>query len=146
MLIAQNNLQFILKVAVIIHVGVLLLFNVVAVPLSLVMFLGTLITIIIALVFALDAAFLLLPLLSHHEFTHPFGPFAVLFWVTMVASLNLLTEAGIRSTSIKKLSLLLFFIIAIAGESCTDHSLYSGFPDGPSDTYSCPGVSGEAQR
>ncbi|MBE2900338.1 hypothetical protein DNK57_05950 [Methanothermobacter thermautotrophicus] len=115
MLIAQNNLQFILEVALIIHVGIILLFNVVAVPLSLVMFLGTVLTVILALIFSADAAFLLLPFLSHHEFTHPFGPFAVLFWVTMVASSNLLTEAGIGSASVKKLSLLLFFVIAISG-------------------------------
>ncbi|MGC9517244.1 MAG: hypothetical protein ACP5C3_06045 [Methanomicrobiales archaeon] len=115
MFLAENHLQFIIEVAIIIHVGILLLFNVIAIPLSMVLFIGLILTIAIALLFGLDASFLLLPFLSHHEFTHPFGSFAVFSWVTVTAAANLLTEVGIRSSSIKALSLILFFVIAIAG-------------------------------
>lgn len=115
MFIAQNNLQLIIEVAIIIHVGVLLLFNVIALPLSMVMFLGMVLTVLIAIVFGVDAMFLLLPFVSHHEFTHPFGALAVFGWVTVAASANLLSEVGIRSTSIKTLSIILFFVIAVGG-------------------------------
>lgn len=72
-------------------------------------------TIIIAAIFGIDTIFLFLPLVSHHEFTHPFGPLAVFAWVTFFASASLLTELEIRSASIKTLAIILFFIIAIAG-------------------------------
>ena len=112
---AQNHLQFIIEVALIIHVGILLLFNIVAIPLSMVLFIGLVITVAIALLFGLDATFLLLPFMSHHEFTHPFGAFSVFAWVTVTAAANLLSEVGIRSSSIKALSLILFFAIAVGG-------------------------------
>lgn len=115
MLIAETHLQFILEVALIIHVGVLLLFNVIAIPLSLVLFLALVLTVILAVVFGIDAAFLFLPFVSHHEFTHPFGPLAVFSWVTLAASASLLTEVDIKSSSIKALSIILFFVIAVGG-------------------------------
>ena len=45
MLIAENHLQFILEVAIMVHVGVLILFNIVAIPLSLVLFLALALTV-----------------------------------------------------------------------------------------------------
>ncbi|MDI9623654.1 MAG: hypothetical protein QFX38_02060 [Methanothermobacter sp.] len=115
MLIAKNNLQFIIEVAIIIHAGLIILFNLVGVSLSLVLFLGTLLTMLFAFLFSADTILLILPLFTHQEFTHPFGPFAVLSWVSVLAASNLLSEAGIRSTSIKTLNYILFFVIAIAG-------------------------------
>ncbi|QUH23047.1 hypothetical protein HYG87_04320 [Methanobacterium alkalithermotolerans] len=115
MFIAQNNLQLILEVAFIIHIVVLLLFNIIALPLSMVLFLGIVLTVLIGSLLLVDVAFLFLPLLSHHEFTHPFGSLAVFAWVTIAAAANLLTEVGIKSTSIKTLTIILFFIIAVAG-------------------------------
>lgn len=115
MFIAQNNLQLIIEVAVIIHVGILLLFNIVALPLSMVLFLGLILTFLIAALFSVDTIMLLLPFFTHHEFTHPFGPLAVFGWVTVAAAASLLSEVGIKSTSIKTMSIILFFIIAVAG-------------------------------
>jgi hypothetical protein len=115
MFIAQNNLQLIIEVAVIMHLGILLLFNVVALPLSMVLFLGIVLTSLIAAMFSVDAIILLLPFLNHHEFTHPFGPLAVFGWVTVAAAASLLSEVGIKSTSIKTLTIILFFVIAVAG-------------------------------
>ncbi|BAW31765.1 MAG TPA: hypothetical protein PLO64_02730 [Methanothermobacter sp.] len=115
MLIAKNNLQFIIEVAIIIHIGLILLFNLVGVSLSLVLFLGTIVTTLFAFLFTADTILLMLPLFTHQEFTHPFGPLAVLSWVTVLAASNLLSEAGIRSTSIKTLNFILFFVIAVAG-------------------------------
>lgn len=72
-------------------------------------------TIILAALFGIDTIFLFLPFISHHEFTHPFGPLAVFAWVTFFSSASLLTELEIRSSSIKTLAIILFFIIAVAG-------------------------------
>lgn len=115
MLIAQNHLQFILEVALLIHMFVILLFNIITIPLSMVLFLSLILTLLLAGVFSLDSAFLFLPFVSHHEFTHPFGPLAVFAWVTLSASANLLSEVDIKSTSITALSIVLFAVIGIAG-------------------------------
>jgi hypothetical protein len=115
MLIPENHLQFIIEIAVLIHVGIILLFNAIAIPLTLVLILSLFLTIILAALFGIDTAFLFLPYVSHHEFTHPFGPLAVFAWVTLSASANLLSEVDIKSSSIKALALILFGVIAVAG-------------------------------
>lgn len=115
MLIADNHLEFIIEIALLIHVGVLLLFNLIVIPLSLVLFLSMVLTIILAALFGIDTIFLFLPYVNHHEFTHPFGPLAVFAWTTFFTSASLLKELEIRSSSIKTLAIILFFIIAVAG-------------------------------
>ncbi len=115
MLIAENHLQLILEFAFIIHLGVLLLFNVISIPLSMVLFIALVLTILLAVVFGVDATFLFLPFVSHHEFTHPFGAIALFGWVTLAASASLLSEVEIKSSSIQALSLILFVVIAIVG-------------------------------
>ncbi|MGZ7159289.1 MAG: hypothetical protein ACXVHR_02350 [Methanobacterium sp.] len=115
MIIAENHLQLILEFAVIIHLGIILLFNVISIPLSMVLFIALLLTVLLAIVFGVDATFLFLPFVTHHEFTHPFGAIAVFGWVTLAASASLLSEVDIRSTSIQALSLILFGVIAIVG-------------------------------
>ncbi|HII84975.1 MAG TPA: hypothetical protein HA271_09185 [Methanobacterium subterraneum] len=115
MLIAQNHLQLILEMAVIIHMGVLLLINIIPFTLSMVLFLSLILTMFLAGIFSIDSALLFLPYVSHQEFTHPFGPLAVFAWVTLSASASLLSEVEIKSTSITTLSLILFGAIAVAG-------------------------------
>lgn len=115
MLIAENHLQFIIEFAIIIHLGITILFNVVSIPLSMVLFIALILTAGLAVVFGMDATFLFLPYISHHEFTHPFGAIAVFGWATLAAAANLLSEVDIKSTSIKAMSMLLFVVIAIAG-------------------------------
>ncbi len=115
MFIAHTNLQFIIEVAILIHVVILILFNIIYLPLSLVLFLALIFTLLIGAVFTVDAILLLLPVLSHHEFTHPLGVLAVFGWVTISAAANLLAEEDIKSSSVKAASLMLFFIIAVSG-------------------------------
>lgn len=115
MLMPQNHLQFILEVAIFIQVGAILFFNVITIPLSMVLFLSLILTTILAVLFGIDASFLLLPFFSQHEFTHPFGPLAVFGWVTLIASANLLSEVEIKSSSIKAYAIILFIVIGIAG-------------------------------
>lgn len=115
MLIAENHLQLILEFAIIIHLGVMLLFNIISIPLSMVLFIALVLTVLLAVIFGVDAGFLFLPFVSHYEFTHPFGAIAVFAWVTLAASASLLSEVEIKSTSIHALSHILFVVIAIAG-------------------------------
>jgi len=115
MLIAQNHLQFILEVALMIQMGVVLLLNIIPFTLSMVLFLSLILTMFLAGIFSIDSALLFLPYVSHQEFTHPFGPLAVFAWVTLSASASLLSEVEIKSTSITTLSFILFGVIAIAG-------------------------------
>lgn len=115
MVLAENHLQLILEFVVLIHLGIILLFNIISIPLSMVLFIALILTVLLAVVFGVDATFLFLPFVSHNEFTHPFGAIAVFGWVTLAASASLLSEVEIRSTSIQALSLILFGVIAIAG-------------------------------
>ncbi len=115
MILAENHLQLILEFAVIIHLGIMLFFNIISIPLSMVLFIALVLTVLLAVVFGLDATFLFLPFVSHHEFTHPFGSIALFGWTTLAASASLLSEVDIRSNSIKAMSLILFGVIAIAG-------------------------------
>lgn len=115
MIIAETHLQLILEFAAIIHLGVMLFFNVLSIPLSMVLFIALILTVLLAVVFGLDATFLFLPFVSHHEFTHPFGSIALFGWTTLAASASLLSEVDIRSNSIKAMSLILFGAIAVAG-------------------------------
>lgn len=111
----QTHLQFILEVAVLIYVGVILFFNVINIPLSMVLFFSLILTVFLAALFGIDTAFLFLPYIGHHEFTHPFGSLALFSWVTLIASANLLSEVDIKSSSIKALAIILFAVIGIAG-------------------------------
>lgn len=115
MFMAHNHIQLIVEVALIIHVGVMLFFNTFPVSLSMVLFLALILTVGFAALFGIDSACLFLPYMSHHEFTHPFGPIALFSWITVMASANLLSEVEIRSTSIKAFAIILFVIIAVAG-------------------------------
>ncbi|MEN4005929.1 MAG: hypothetical protein PQ964_00985 [Methanobacteriaceae archaeon] len=115
MLIAQNHLQLILEFAIIIHLGVILLFNIISISLSMVIFIALVLTVLLAVVFGVDAGFLFLPAMPHYEFAHPYGAIAVFAWVTLAASVSLLREVEIKSRSIHALSLILFVAIAIAG-------------------------------
>jgi hypothetical protein len=115
MLTAQNHLQLIIEVAVLIQMGVVLLLNIIPFTLSMVLFLSLILTMFLAGLFSVDTALVFLPYVSHQEFTHPFGPLAVFAWVTFSASASLLSEVEIKSTSITTLAIILFVVIAIAG-------------------------------
>ena len=115
MLTAQNHLQFIIEVAVLVQMGVVILLNIIPFTLSMVLFLSLILTMFLAGLFSVDSILLFIPYVSHQEFTHPFGPLAVFAWVTLSASASLLSEVEIKSTSITALAIILFGVIAIAG-------------------------------
>ncbi len=114
-LIAENHLQYIIEVAIMLQVGVIFLLNLAPLSLSLVMLGALIVGTGFTALFGFDALFLFLPGFSHSEFTHPFGSLALLAIITALAALPMMKEAGINIKSLKNYVLLLLVIITIAG-------------------------------
>jgi len=115
-LIAQNHLQFIIEFAVIIQIAVFFLLNLAPVSLSPVLILAMLLTVGFALMFGMDTLFLFLPGFSHSEFTHPYGPLALLAVITLLAALPMMKEAGINTRNLKIfLGTIIIFITVVGG-------------------------------
>ncbi len=113
-LIAHNHLQFILEISVIIYVGIMFLLNIVPISLSLVLFIALVAGLGFCLMFGMDALFLFLPL-SHYEFTHPYGPIAILAVVTALSALPMMKEVGIKITHLRLFIYLIIGFITVAG-------------------------------
>lgn len=96
------------------HVGIIFLLNIIPISLSLVLFVALFLGLGFTLMFGFDALFLFLPI-SHYEFTHPFGPIAVLVIVIALSALPIMKEAGIKITHLKAFVILLIIIITITG-------------------------------
>ena len=114
-LIATNHLLFILEFAILVQIGVLLLLNFVDLNLNLVLFISLIASTGLALIFGFDAACLLLPMLNHHEFTHPYGPLAILFVVTSMACVSMYKDAKIRQSNFKLFLIIIIIAITIFG-------------------------------
>jgi hypothetical protein len=113
-LIAQNHLQFIIEVALVMQVGIMLLLNIIPISLSLVLFAALILSAGIMLLFGFDALSLLL-LHNTHEFTHFFGPIILFTIVTLLAALPMMKEVGIRVANLRIFVFILIILIAIAG-------------------------------
>lgn len=114
-LIATNHLLFILEFAILVQIGVLLLLNFVDLNLNLVLFISTVGSAGLTLIFGFDAACLLLPMLNHHEFTHPFGSLAILFMVTAWTCIPMFKDAKIKISNMKLLLIIMTVGITIFG-------------------------------
>lgn len=114
-LIAQNHLQFIIEVAVIIQFGMFFLLNLFPISLSLVLFVALVLSVGFTFLFGIDALFLFLPGFSHSEFTHPYGPLALLAVVTLLAAFPIMKETGINTRSLKILLGIMIILITITG-------------------------------
>ncbi|MGC9517997.1 MAG: hypothetical protein ACP5C3_09935 [Methanomicrobiales archaeon] len=113
-LIAQNHLQFIIEVALILYAGVMFLLNIVPLSMSIVLFLALILCVGFGLLFGIDTILLLLQM-GHFEFTHSFGPIALLAAVTALAAQPIMKESGVNTGSLKGFVVLLIIIITIAG-------------------------------
>ncbi len=114
-LIAQNNLQFILEFAIIVQIAILLLFNILKMSLSRVMLFSLILGMGLTVLFSFDVLALFIPVLGLHEFTHTYGPIAVLVVVTAWAALSTMQEVGIGVLSIKRFIFLMILIITVVG-------------------------------
>lgn len=115
MLIAQNHLQFIVEVALVIQIGILFLLNIVPLSLSIVLVGCLILSLGFTALFGVDALCLFIPGLTHHEFTHPYGPIALFVVVTVLAAFPMMQEAGIKVRNLKAFTILLIIIITIVG-------------------------------
>lgn len=114
-LIAQNNLQFILEFAILMQIAIIIFFNLIKISLSRVMLFSLVLTIGLTLLFSFDALALFIPVLGLHEFTHTYGPIALMGIVSAWAALSTMSEVGIGVLSIKRFIFLLIIIITIVG-------------------------------
>lgn len=113
-LIAQNHLQLIVEVFLMLLASFIFVINLVPLSLSIVTFFSLFISGGLVLLFGVDLGFLILSL-GQNEFTHPFGPIAVLGVVTALASLKVMEESGVNVSSLKKFVYLLILLITIFG-------------------------------
>lgn len=114
-LIAQNNLQFILEFAIIMQIAIIIFFNLVKISLSRVMLFSLVLSIGLALLFTFDMLALFIPVLGLHEFTHTYGPIALMAIVSAWAALSTMSEVGIGVLSIKRFIFLLIILMTIVG-------------------------------
>ncbi len=114
LLIAQNHLQLIIEVFLMLLVSLIFIINLVPLSLSIVTFLSLFLSGGLVFLFGADIAFLVISS-SQNEFTHPFGPFALLGVITALASLKVMEESGVNVSGLKKLVYLLIALITIFG-------------------------------
>ena len=109
MLIAQNHLQLILEVGIMLFVTMVFCLNLIPLSLSVVTFLSLFLAGGFTLLFGADIVLLVISS-SQAEFTHPFGPLALLGVVTALASLKVMKNSGVDVRPLKR-----FVILFIAG-------------------------------
>lgn len=114
MLIAQNHLQFIVEIGLMLIVSMIFTINLIPLSLSVVTFLSLFLSGAFALLFGADLIFLVLSF-GQNEFTHPFGPIALMAIVTAIASLKVMEDSGVNVSGLKKLVYLLLAAITIFG-------------------------------
>jgi hypothetical protein len=91
----------------------MLLFNLVPLSLSLVLFIALILSVAFTALFSIDV--ILLFLSSAKEFSVPFGPLAIFALVTLLGSLPMMKKVGIKVVNLKIFVFILIGLIAIAG-------------------------------
>ena len=114
LLIAQNHLQLIVEVAVMLFVTMVFVLNLIPLCLSVVTFLSLFIMGGFTLIFGADIALLVISS-SQAEFTHPFGPIALLGAVTALASLKVMKESGVDIRPLRRFVILFIVGITVFG-------------------------------
>ena len=114
LLIAQNHLQLIVEVGLMLFVTLVFCLNLIPLSLSVVTFLSLFILGGFTLLFGADI-FLLILSSSQAEFTHPFGPIALLGAVTALASLKVMKESGVDIRPLRRFVILFIVGITVFG-------------------------------
>ena len=114
LLIAQNHLQLILVVAVMLFVTMVFALNLIPLSLSVVTFLSLFLMGGFTLIFGADIALLIISS-SQAEFTHPFGPLALLGAVTALASLKVMKESGVDVRPLRRFVIIFLIGITVFG-------------------------------
>ena len=114
LLIAQNHLQLIVEVGVMLFISLVFCLNLIPLSLSVVTFLSLFLMGGFTLLFAGDIALLVISS-SQAEFTHPFGPIAVLGTVTALASLKVMKESGVDIRPLRRFVIIFILGITVFG-------------------------------
>ena len=114
LLIAQNHLQFIVEIAVMLFVTMVFCLNLIPLSLSVVTFLSLFIIGGFTFIFGADIVLLIISS-SQAEFTHPFGPIALLGAVTALASLKVMKESGVDIRPLRRFVILFIGGITVFG-------------------------------
>lgn len=113
-LIAQNHFQFILEIGAIIFAFVMFTINLVPISLSVITFLSLFLSVGFTLLFGADLVMLFLAF-GQSEFTHPFGPLALLAIITALASLKVMEDSGVNVKGLQKFVFMLLIGVTIFG-------------------------------
>ena len=114
LLIAQNHLQLIVEVGLMLFVSLVFCLNLIPLTLSVVTFLSLFIMGGFTLLFGADI-FLLILSSSQAEFTHPFGPIALLGTITAFAALKVMKESGVDIRPLRRFVILFTLGITVFG-------------------------------
>ncbi len=112
--IAQNHFQFIIEIALIIFSSMVFIINLVPLSLSIVTFLSLFLSVAFTLLFAADIGLLFLSF-GQHEFTHTFGPLALLAIIMALASLKVMEKSGVEVGGLKRIVYLMLLLITVFG-------------------------------
>lgn len=113
-LIAENHFQFILEIGAIIFALVTFTINLVPISLSVITFLSLFLSVGFTLLFGADLAMLVLSF-GQSEFTHPFGPLALLAIITALASLKVMEDSGVNVKGLQKFVFALLIGVTVFG-------------------------------
>jgi hypothetical protein len=108
-LIAQNHLQLIIEFGLVLYLGVIFILSLAPISLSAVLLFSLLLGLALSVLFGIDAIFLFVSF-GQSEFSHPFGPIALLAIVTALAALPMMKEAGI---GVGRLKLFIYFVLIL---------------------------------
>ena len=114
LLIAQNHLQLIVEVGLMLFVTMVFVLNLIPLSLSVVTFLSLFLAGGFTLLFGADLALLVISS-SQAEFTHPFGPIALLGVVTALASLKVMKNSGVDVRPLRRFVILFIIGITVFG-------------------------------
>lgn len=114
MLIAQNHLQLILEVGIMLFILMVFVLNLIPLSLSVVTFLSLFLAGGFTLLFGADIALLVISS-SQAEFTHPFGPIALMGAVTALASLKVMKNSGVDVRPLRRFVVLFIVGITVFG-------------------------------
>ena len=114
LLIAQNHLQLIVEVGVMLFVTLVFCLNLIPLSLSVVTFLSLFIMGGFTFIFGADIVLLII-YSSQAEFTHPFGPIALLGTVAALASLKIMKESGVDIRPLRRFVIIFLIGITVFG-------------------------------
>ncbi len=114
LLIAQNHLQLIVEVGLMLFVTMVFVLNLIPLSLSVVTFLSLFLAGGFTLLFGADLVLLVVSS-SQAEFTHPFGPIALLGVVTALASLKVMRSSGVDVRPLRRFVILFIVGITVFG-------------------------------